>query len=747
MRFLNNLTIGLKLNLIAAVNIVILLSIIGVVYNKLDSLNYQYSELEKISNIGQSIGDATANGLVLASAFKFIAINPNDLQAKNNFMKAIKNLDKYMKELETYNVISKGYKKFDIAKSYKDFKNELNIVESKINSGENVSTTDYKSISPKWRDLKFNLLKWSKANKEKAKKDSVIFKEVSDSTLYTIIVAIVISVVLISILISFIANNIKRNLRVFKEGLENFFSFIKRESSEQSLIQIDGRDEFSQMAQEVNTMIAQVSQEIEEDSALVKEIDDVIQKVDNGFYYYTVKGSSINPLTMSMKEKVNNLVTSTNEQLHMIIENLNRYGQNDFTFEYDSKTYENMNGSFGSLVAVTMLIGNNVSELIAMILNAGERLDHDTNILSQTSKNLSKASNEQAASLEETAAALEEITSTIVNNNANIDKIIGNSKTLRGSVDKGQNLANETALSMDEINEQVSAINEAIAVIDQIAFQTNILSLNAAVEAATAGEAGKGFAVVAGEVRNLASRSAEAAKEIKDIVEKATNKADNGKRISAEMIKGYEELNGNIQDTVHLIDEISSASKEQESGISQINDAVAALDQETQRNAAEAAKIDTLVQEVSQLSNDLVQVAKQTNYKEEAREQVSDVELVSVTAKLKNDHIVFKDTNFKTLDSYTKADVTDHHNCHLGKWIDEQVSQNKPFTQTRSWEKFLSDHKTVHAKVKEYMYRSADKADNDELKKISQEIEQATIAVFQGLNQVKIDNGKVALAE
>ena len=106
------------------------------------------------------------------------------------------------------------------------------------------------------------------------------------------------------------------------------------------------------------------------------------------------------------------------------------------------------------------------------------------------------------------------------------------STEVTASATNGERLANQTTVAMDEINNQVNSINEAISVIDQIAFQTNILSLNAAVEAATAGEAGKGFAVVAQEVRNLANRSAEAAKEIKNLVENATSKTNDGKKIS-----------------------------------------------------------------------------------------------------------------------------------------------------------------------------------------------------------------------
>ncbi|MFY4820293.1 methyl-accepting chemotaxis protein, partial [Aliarcobacter butzleri] len=144
--------------------------------------------------------------------------------------------------------------------------------------------------------------------------------------------------------------------------------------------------------------------------------------------------------------------------------------------------------------------------------------------------------------------------------------------------------------AMDEINNQVNLINDSISVIDQIAFQTNILSLNAAVEAATAGEAGKGFAVVAQEVRNLASRSAEAAREIKAIVENATSKANEGKEIANNMIEGYKELNINISETINLIGDIQNASKEQLLGIEQINDAVNSLDRQTQQNAMIASQ-------------------------------------------------------------------------------------------------------------------------------------------------------------
>ena len=227
---------------------------------------------------------------------------------------------------------------------------------------------------------------------------------------------------------------------------------------------------------------------------------------------------------------------------------------------------------------------------------------------------LNQSSNAAAASLEETAAAIEEITSNIRNNTQNAVKMATLGQIVKKSVFTGEELASKTASSMDEINSKVQAINEAITVIDQIAFQTNILSLNAAVEAATAGEAGRGFAVVAAEVRNLASRSAEAAREIKNLVQEASIKANDGKAVSTDMIDGYKELNKNISETIHIIEDVSRASKEQMTGIEQINDAVNMLDRVTQENANESNQVKSVAQNVSILAHELLTDAKSKKF-------------------------------------------------------------------------------------------------------------------------------------
>ena len=229
------------------------------------------------------------------------------------------------------------------------------------------------------------------------------------------------------------------------------------------------------------------------------------------------------------------------------------------------------------------------------------------------------------------------------------------SNELITATNTGEKLANQTTQAMEEINVQVNSINDAISIIDQIAFQTNILSLNAAVEAATAGEAGKGFAVVAAEVRNLANRSAEAAKEIKTIVENATIKANNGKNIANDMITGYKELNQNISQTINLISDIEMSSKEQLTGIEQINDAVNQLDQQTQQNAAVASQTHEVSVITDQIAKLIVSSANEKEFKGKNEAKAKNINVKANSSyDVKPTQVAHKRTEHKPVKQETK---------------------------------------------------------------------------------------------
>jgi len=332
---------------------------------------------------------------------------------------------------------------------------------------------------------------------------------------------------------------------------------------------------------EKDKKIAKLEQRIKElereklnEDKILDEINEVLKKFERGLFDISIKSSSNNHKINEILKNLNQALQTNSRLSSQAVEVLIEYGNANYTYNVD---VSNLTGKLGSIILGIRALGSSINEILAIIDKTANELNRDMMELSSAATQLSNASNAQAASLEETAAALEEVTSTIANNSENAIKMANISNEVSEVAQKGAKLAKSTYESMESINEQVNLISEAIKVIDQIAFQTNILSLNAAVEAATAGEAGKGFAVVAGEVRNLASRSAEAANEIKKIVETATMKSHNGKEIADQMIKGYENLNNKINEQLEIIKLVSNASKEQKEAIEQINDEMQVL--------------------------------------------------------------------------------------------------------------------------------------------------------------------------
>jgi methyl-accepting chemotaxis protein len=240
-----------------------------------------------------------------------------------------------------------------------------------------------------------------------------------------------------------------------------------------------------------------------------------------------------------------------------------------------------------------------IEEILRKVASGADQIDQGSQQIASSSQSLSEGASEQAANLEQISASLEEVTSMTNQNAENARQAAGLSEEAAKSSKKGQSEMNAMSQAMDEIKKSSAEISKIIKVIDEIAFQTNLLALNAAVEAARAGEAGKGFAVVAEEVRNLAQRSAEAAKNTSSMIEESTKRADNGVSIAQRVRTSLEEIGTSTTKVNTLLAEIASASKEQAEGVTQVSKGVNELDKVTQQNAGNAEELAAAAQEAA----------------------------------------------------------------------------------------------------------------------------------------------------
>jgi len=292
------------------------------------------------------------------------------------------------------------------------------------------------------------------------------------------------------------------------------------------------------------------------------------------------------------------------ENISKTLNTLDEYSNDEYASRVEGK--DRFEGSFKELFNQVDLLGETLTNLSGQNLKNGKALQQTANVFSQNVNLLKKSSTEQSELLDETTDSIENIMNNIQNTSHNSKDMTKIANEVTKYSNNGHKLAEETAEAMNSIYSKVGAILESIDTIKQISFQTNILSLNAAVEAATAGEAGKGFAVVAQEVRNLATRSAEASQDIEDLITVASEESKKGSDIAKNMIDGFDTLNERIESTIKLIDVVAKDNNMQMTKIESINDIIKSIDNNAHENVNIVNKTSLVAKESEQLAQNIV---------------------------------------------------------------------------------------------------------------------------------------------
>ena len=342
----------------------------------------------------------------------------------------------------------------------------------------------------------------------------------------------------------------------------------------------------------------QVEDALDSINQVIVEINEAMQDMNQGDFEGEITVDARGAL-LSLKNNINGSLKNMATAISAISEVVEAQAAGDLTKELPSGTFK---GQLHDLKNAINYSSAKVREVVQVAIEASQVVSGAAQEVSQGSLDLSQSVQEQAAALEQTSATMNQMNSQVQSASANAKEATLVAKTVQKKAHDGVGVMSQTITAMTAIEESSHKISDIVSLIDGIAFQTNLLALNAAVEAARAGDHGRGFAVVAGEVRNLAQKSAEAAKDIKVLIDETVQRVGQGSRLATESGEMLNDINTSIESVTKMMDEIAQAAAEQADGVHQVHQAITQIDGVTQQNAA-------LVEETSAASESLSEQA------------------------------------------------------------------------------------------------------------------------------------------
>ena len=510
---------------------------------------------------------------------------------------------------------------------------------------------------------------------------------------------ILIMITLCSFFIYFsIQNNVISSIRKTKQGIQGFFTYLTTTKKELDMIDLDSKDGFGDMARDINDNMLKIKEGLVLDNAVIQEAKYISNMVANGFLVDRIEKKANNVYINELSDSFNHMIDKLRVNLVKSFQTSLQYANRDFTKKVEKN---DVGGLINTQLRCLNMIGINISEFLLMVNENGKLLDNKSHALLDLVNNLHNSSMIQAQALEQTSMSLDEITQNVTKTSSQAEDMLKIANATKEYSNSSIELMDNTQKSMVEINDANKNISDAILLIDQISFQTNILSLNAAVEAASAGEAGKGFAVVAQEVRNLASRSAQAATDIKNLVEQATQKSNNGIKYSQEMMSNFQELTKMIENNTNLVNDVATSSQTQMQNISDINSRMKEFDISTHQNADIAKQTKIVAQETQEVSSGMIKAVSLNKFNMNNKFEIDNFNFTQELNSLKIEFTKYKQSILNQINNNSKQiDISSEHKINIENFINENNSNS--FSSEIQWKEFIHNKEQLDLLLVKY---------------------------------------------